>query len=137
MPLQVSCLNPPPVPAFGTYDTEAVNFESSWFNISTIDKPRYKVYATKRRLHQPDWIYDAGNTTDQIEIWMNSSKTGEFEDLYSIVTNGENVTYTCPIGYVFNATHNISFVAICSNWTWESDFNETLSCVRKLPNIYN
>ena len=131
MPLQVSCLTSPPVPAFGAYDSLAVNYVSSWFNVTNSGTPMYKVFAIKRRLHQPDRIYDVSNTTESVEILMNSSITGNFNKLYSIVTEGENVTYTCPKGYVFNATHNISFVAYCINWTWESSFNESLSCVRK------
>ena len=41
------------------------------------------------------------------------------------------VNYTCPIGYIFNATHDISVSAVCKNETWVYDFDPAKMCVRK------
>ena len=44
---------------------------------------------------------------------------------------GDNVTYTCDHGYIFNGTHDIIFKATCYNKTWIYEFDETKQCIRK------
>ena len=41
------------------------------------------------------------------------------------------VNYTCPVGYIYDATHDISVSAVCKNGTWLYDFDPTKMCVRK------
>ena len=50
---------------------------------------------------------------------------------------GNNVTYTCPLGYIFNGTHDITYTASCINKTWVQDFDEALQCIRKLTFAFN
>ena len=51
--------------------------------------------------------------------------------VYEIMEEDDFVNYTCPIGYIFNATHDISVSAICKNQTWIYDFDPSKMCVRK------
>lgn len=50
--------------------------------------------------------------------------------------SGDNVTYTCPLGYIFNGSNDITFKASCYNKTWFSDFDETKQCIRKYLKIF-
>ena len=84
----------------------------------------------KNRLHSPDWIFDPANTTDDITLIVKSNED-DLSELYSVLSNGTTVTYTCPFGYIFDGTFNTTFVATCLNWTWAYDFNTTKNCVRK------
>ena len=95
------------------------HYTSSWFNIES-SKPYYKLSATRERLHYPTWIYDAVNTTDDIEIFIKvgiiiyinefkytlinlffQNNQENLTELYSTMFEGDNVTYTCPLGYIF------------------------------------
>ena len=125
-----SCLQHPAVPAFAVWNTTQVNYEASWFKLETYNKTSYQISNLKTRRHRPEWIYDAYNLTDNINILVNSN-TEDFQSLYTILPEGSVVNYTCPLGFIFEGTHNISQFATCRNWTWENDFNETLACVRK------
>ena len=62
-----ACEKPPPVPTFPLFDTVQTHYVSSWFKISS-QKPDYKLTATRSRLHYPTWLFDSGNTTDDVEI---------------------------------------------------------------------
>ena len=124
-----SCRAPPPVPSFGLQGTEQTNFVSSWFSYANLAH-QYVVAAIKTRLHSPEWTYDPANITDEITLVVDSNDD-DLADLYSVMANGTNVTYTCPHGYIFDGTFNTTFVATCLNWTWEYDFNTTKYCTRK------
>ena len=43
------------------------HFTSSWFNIES-QRPWYKLWNTRERLHYPTWPFDNANTTDDVEI---------------------------------------------------------------------
>ncbi len=45
--------------------------------------------------------------------------------------HGDNVTYTCDLGYIFNGTYDIIFQAACLNKTWVYEFDESKQCIRK------
>ena len=125
-----SCLQPPAVPAFAAWNTTQLNYRASWFQLESVNNTFYQISNVKTRLHRPEWIYDLNNLTDDIIILMESN-TEDFQELYTILENGTTVNYTCPLGWIFEGTHNITNFATCHNWTWHNSFNETLACVRK------
>ena len=129
-----ACLSPPPLPTFARPDTEQVNFNSSWFQIEGGEGTWLVLASTKERQHQPEWVYDAANITDDIKlnVSIDMLTADDLIDLYEIHVNGSRASYSCPLGYVFRNTSNITQVALCSNWTWEFTFNTTLPCERKL-----
>jgi hypothetical protein len=43
------------------------------------------------------------------------------------------VAFTCPVGYVFEGTNNITHFALCYNWEFIYLFDPEVLCVRKLP----
>ena len=134
-----SCLNPPPIPSFGIFETEddnvsgRFNYKSSWFLLNYLpgNESFYQITAEElERLHQPHWPYDETNLTDEIQFIVENNSE-HFNAAYKIVAEGGEVNYTCSDGYVFQGTHNITQRAVCRNWTWDVMFNETKPCVRK------
>ena len=125
-----SCLDPPPVPSFGGFNTEEVNYNANWFSIENLANQSYKISSNRTRPHRPGLLYDPNNTTETVEIIMANSSE-EFNAVYGIVQEGFIANYSCPLGFVFNNSFNIFFEATCSNWTWNYSFNETSRCVRK------
>ena len=63
---------------------------------------------------------------------LNQTNLDDISALYSTMFEGDNVTYTCDHGYIFNGTHDITFTATCQNKSWVYDFDESLQCIRKL-----
>ena len=45
--------------------------------------------------------------------------------------HGDNVTYGCGLGYIFNGTHDITQHAVCLNKTWHYNFSDSIQCIRK------
>ena len=129
-PPSPSCLNPPPVPTFGTQNSNEINFNSTWFTVETQAIPYYQVVANRTRYHRPGVLYDVNNTTESVKVGMNNSYR-DFRAIYGIMPEGAIANYTCPLGYVFNNSFNIFFEAFCSNWTWIATFNNASRCVRK------
>jgi Fibronectin type II domain len=139
----VSCLAPPPVPNFGVRNSTGYiikqNYISDWFQLDFLNNSdgslNFTTYSIRRssrkRLFQPLMLYNANNITEEnLQIFVHSN-SDFFNDVYEIKLNGSNATYTCPLGWVFEDSHNISQYAYCRNWTWTVDFDTTKSCVRK------
>jgi hypothetical protein len=139
----VSCLAPPPVPKFGSRNSTGnivqQNYISDWFQISFINNTdgsfNFSTFSVTRsmrkRLFQPLTPYSPANVNEtNLQIFLRS-KDDFFNDVYEIRTNGSKATYTCPLGWVFENSHNISQYAYCNNWTWTADFDTTKACVRK------
>ena len=135
-----ACLHPPPVPAFGNYASEIteidtrVNYISNWFDLKYLpgNESYIMIGSYRERLHQPHWPYDPDNSSDLVELIIENNKI-DYYPIYAIFSENEVANYTCPDGYIFENTHNITYSAVCRNWTWEwdGDFNESHSCVRK------
>jgi hypothetical protein len=144
----VSCLAPPPVPKFGTRNSTGFitqqNYVSDWFQLSFLDNTdgsfNFSTYVVTRsvrnRLFQPLTPYNASAVNETNLKILVKSKDDFFNDVYEIRLNGSNATYTCPIGWVFENSHNISQYAYCNNWTWTADFDTTKACVRKFISNY-
>ena len=106
---------------------------SSWFSLAYLpgNETLYQITVDElERLHQPHWPYDENNLTDVVEFIVENNSE-HFNAAYKIVAEGGEVNYTCSDAYVFKGSHNITQRAICSNWTWDVLFNETMPCVRK------
>jgi hypothetical protein len=139
----VSCLAPPPVPQFGyrnaTGGVVEENYLSSWFRLSFLNNSdgsfNFTTFsvtrASRKKLYQPWMPYNASviNETN-LQIYVATNKNF-FNDVYQIMVNGSNVTYTCPLGWVFKDSNNITQYAYCVNWTWTADFDTSKPCVRK------
>ena len=138
-----SCLAPPPVPKFGLRNEfgEVLfeNYKSTWFDLDFINNTdeslnhtHYKISRNQRdRLFQPWMEYQANNLTETDLEFVAMSQFDHFNDVYQIRINGTIEKYTCPLGWHFQDTKNISHFVQCLNWTWVPDFNITLPCVRK------
>ena len=142
----VSCLAPPPVPKFGGRDDSGEvlfqNYASDWFELNfmnntdeTLNQTHYLVTRSQRaKLHQPGITYDASDLDENNLNFVAQNKDDHFNDVYQIMTNASNATYTCPRGWVFQNSNNISHTARCLNWTWIPDFDTSMPCVRKYWN---
>ena len=75
--------------------------------------------------------YDASEEIETDLEFIAHSIDDHFNDVYEIMKNNSRVVYTCPKGWVFMDSNNISQVAYCRNWTWEVDFNTSKPCIRK------
>ena len=139
----VSCLAPPPVPKFGARNSSGSivqqNYMSDWFQLSFVNNSdgsfNFSMFsvtrASRRRLFQPLTPYNASMVNEtNLKIFVRT-KDDFFNDVYEIRTNGSRAIYTCPLGWVFENSHNISQYAYCYNWTWTADFNTSKACVRK------
>ena len=149
-PPNPSCLSPPPVPEFGfradkqtgdlllspTSNILYQNYQSDWFNLSFVNMSNgfmnhthYLVTRAQRnKLFMPWMVYEPDKTIEKDLQIIVRNRTDFFNDVYEIVPHGGNATYTCPPGYVFEDSKNISQIAYCNNGTWRADFNETKTC---------
>ena len=139
----VSCLAPPSVPQFGFRNSTGYivqqNYISDWFQLAFLNNSdgslNFTTYsitrASRRRLFQPLTPYNLTiiNETN-LRIFVHT-KDDFLNDVYEIRLNGSIATYTCPLGWVFDNSHNISQYAYCNNWTWTADFDTAKACVRK------
>ena len=73
--------------------------------------------------YQPDQLLE----TD-LEF-LAENRSSFFHDVYEIVEEGGTAVYTCPEGWVFEGSKNITHIAYCSNWTWTADFDITKPCI--------
>ena len=140
----VSCLAPPSVPQFGFRNSTGYivqqNYISDWFQLAFLNNSdgslNFTTYsitrASRRRLFQPLTPYNLTiiNETN-LRIFVHT-KDDFLNDVYESRLNGSIATYTCPLGWVFDNSHNISQYAYCNNWTWTADFDTNKACVRKL-----
>ena len=98
----------------------------------TVNHTHYRVTRAQRaRLWQPWMKYGAAEENETSLEFIAISKEDHFNDVYSIMPNDSTAVYTCPIGWVFNNSNNISHTARCLNWTWTADFDTAMPCVRK------
>ena len=139
----VSCLEPPPVPQFGIRNDSGFvlleNYASNWFSLEFINPvdgiynhTHYKVSREQRlKLYQP-WIpYDSSSLEDTNMEFIAESREDHFNDVYQIEKNESQAIYTCPVGWVFANSNNITHTATCINWFWVADFNTSAPCTRK------
>ena len=139
----VSCLEPPPVPQFGIRNDSGFvlleNYASNWFSLEFINPvdgiynhTHYKVSREQRlKLYQP-WIpYDSSSLEDTNMEFIAESREDHFNDVYQIEKNESQAIYTCPVGWVFENSNNITHTASCINWFWVADFNTSAPCTRK------
>ena len=144
---EVVCLDPPAVPKFGSRNSTGApveeNYSSTWFNLNFIDNSdgsfnltHYSITRAQRDiLYQPLTPYDASQLVETSLSFIATSKDDHFNDVYQIMPNDTSVEYECPLGWVFQDSHNISHFAYCRNWTWIIDFDTSKPCVRKF--IFN
>ena len=139
----VSCLQPPPVPKFGLRNETGTpfleNYAADWFTIdfvnnsdNTLNHTHYRIRRSERaKLYQPwmDWDASAPNDTN-LEFFA-QSKDDHFNDVYQIMLNGSFANYSCPLGWVFNSSNNITHRARCLDWSWVPNFDPSMPCVRK------
>ena len=139
----VSCLAPPPVPKFGRRNDSKhalhENYESTWFNLTFIDLPdgspnhsHYQITRDSRaKLYQP-WIpYDSSNLTETNLSFVARDQFDHFNDVYEIKVNGSVENYTCPVGWHFQGSKNVTHSVHCIDWQWHPDFDISKPCVRQ------
>ena len=76
-------------------------------------------------------IYKKAEEKDENLEFIAMSKDDHFNDVYQIMMNNTMANYTCPFGWVFQDSNNITHSAYCRNWTWVVDFNTTKPCIRE------
>ena len=140
---EMSCLAPPPVPTFGLMDDSGEiifeNYNSSWFKMYFMNKTdgspdnnHYKISRAQRaRLFQPWMEYQTNNLTENNLEFIAKTHLDHFNDVYQIAKNGSNESYTCPEGWHFQDSKNISHYAFCIDWSWVADFDTSKPCIRK------
>ena len=113
------------------------NYVATWFNLSftnysdgTANDNKYQVTRDSRsKLYQP-WIpYDETVLTESDLEFIAENQDSHFNDVYEIIPEGGSVAYTCPLGWVFEDSKNITQHGVCRNWTWVMQFNLTKACV--------
>ena len=140
---EVVCLSPPPVPQFGKRnDTGYVlqeNYVSSWFKLSFINvsdvqpnHTHFRIFRKERnKLFQPWITYNKAEEKEEDIEFIAMSKDDHFNDVYEIMRNDTMANYTCPLGWVFQDSTNITHSAYCRNWTWVVDFKTIKPCIHK------
>ena len=125
----MSCLSPPPVPEFGSRNDSGKiifqNYFADWFTLefqnntdNSINHTHYRVTREQRaRLWQPWMKYDATEENETSLEFIATTRKDHFNDVYQIMPNDSVAIYTCPNGWVFNNSNNISHTARCLNWT--------------------
>ena len=139
----VSCLAPPPVPRFGRRNESShpleENYRATWFNLSFLDcgdgspnQSHYQVTRQSRaKLYQP-WIpYDPAVLTETNLSFFARDQFDHFNDVYEIRVNGSVEEYTCPLGWHFQHSKNITHRAQCRDWHWVALFDISKPCVRQ------
>ena len=76
-------------------------------------------------------VYNAAQLTETGLQFTAASKEDHFNPVYEIRSNGSLAEYSCPLGWVFQDSHNTTHRALCSDWNWTADFNISKPCVRK------
>ena len=140
---EVSCLAPPPVPRFGhrndSKHAQHENYKSSWFNLTFIDSPdgspnhtHYQITRDSRaKLYQP-WIpFDSSVLIETDLAFVARDQFDHFNDIYEIKVNGSVEEYTCPVGWHFQGSKNVTHRVHCIDWQWRPDFDITKPCVRE------
>ena len=140
---EVVCINPPKVPKFGSRNSTGYiveeNYYSTWFKLeffnetdSTPNLTHYRVSREQRsKLFQPWMPYTPSVLTDTNLEFLATSHEDHFNDVYQIMPNDSTVAYMCPLGWVFEASNNVTHYAYCRNWTWIIDFDTSKPCIRK------
>ena len=136
VPPEPSCIHPPPVPKFGSQNSTGhiinENYISSWFNITNNDdmeKPFKISRDSRKKLYQPNMVYDSNILTELDIFFLAENQFDNFHDVYEIMGENENVSYTCPPGWVFEDSKNVTHYGVCQNWTWNMQFNISKPCV--------
>ena len=91
----------------------------------------------RARLWQPWMKYDATEENETSLEFIATTREDHFNYVYQIMPNESVAIYTCPNGWVFNNSNNISHTARCLNWTWTADFDTAMPCVRKSDKPYD
>ena len=140
---KVSCLDPPPVPRFGLRKETGTplfeNYASDWFTIdfvnnsdNTLNHTHLRIRRSERtKLYQPWMDWDSSSPNDTNLEFFAQSKDDHFNEVYQIMPNGSFVNYSCPLGWVFNSSNNITHRARCLDWSWVVDFDPSMPCIRK------
>ena len=79
----------------------------------------------------PWMTYDSAQLVESSLEFYASSNDDHFNDVYEIMTNNTSVVYSCPLGWVFDNSNNITHTAYCQDWAWFADFDPNMPCVRK------
>ena len=58
------------------------------------------------------------------------------ENLFIFVFQSDFVTFSCPLGYAFEDSTNITHYAFCFNTTWVHAYDEEKRCLRKLIQFF-
>lgn len=142
----MSCLAPPPVPQFGLRDDNGTalrqNYRSDWFQLDfvnnsdgSVNHTHYRVSRTERALlYQPGVPYQPTELKEFNLVFIARNRSERFNAVYEIKLNASTAVYTCPRGWVFNNSNNISHTATCLHWNWVVDFNTSMPCVREFGN---
>ena len=135
------------------------NYISTWFTLSFLNasdgspnKTHHLVSrAGRARLFQPWMEWQAANTTESGLQFAAKDQFSHFNDvsneklllpyinctvlfniqIYEIQPNGSIENYTCPVGWHYQDTKNISHSVVCLDWEWVPLFNISLPCVRE------
>ena len=91
----------------------------------------------RAKLWQPWMVYNSGENIEYNLGFTATSREDHFNDVYQIQENGTKVTYTCPPGWVFENSFNITQTAYCENGTWRADFDPMSRCIRKFKYFEN
>ena len=138
-PPEASCLTPPPVPLFGNKNKfgniERENYEASWFSLTFLETTEYEKQkyvvsrAVRKKLYQPWMKYNSAELYERNLRFVAQDQFDHFNDVYEIVPENGKATYTCPLGWVFEGTKNVTQTAVCEKWEWNVLFNTSLGCV--------
>ena len=66
----------------------------------------------RNRLYQPDMEYDASQLLDTDLEMVAENSSAHLNDLYEIVAEGGTAIYTCPEGWVFENSTNVTHIVL-------------------------
>ncbi len=76
----------------------------------------------------PDFVY----AVHEAEGYRNFTSNYEYKS-QDIMGEMDVSWYACPEGYHFEGSHNVTQYALCHNWQWVAEFDQTAMCTRECP----
>ena len=127
-PPHPSCSDSPQVPMFGNSSNGTIiieNYKASWFNLSFLraeiesnssEEQQYLITRDVRKIsYSPLVNYDRNNLFEENLTLIAKSQFDPLHNVYEIIPHNGEVNYTCPAGWVFEGSKNVTQTSTCQN----------------------
>ena len=125
---RIVSLDSPQVPMFGNSSNGTIiieNYKASWFNLSFLraeiesnssEEQQYLITRDVRKIsYSPLVNYDRNNLFEENLTLIAKSQFDPLHNVYEIIPHNGEVNYTCPAGWVFEGSKNVTQTSTCQN----------------------